>query len=156
MRGLRMRDYLLARGAEQGCCEPAHRAVVPQNGLNMPRLYQTKVWQLQIPDTWTVEDGCGQELVTFFRPDGIGILKVLMADQQSSHQTGGGEDFRGRLPGKTWALTHGASFSRTWALSCRGRKLYVRYSCAAHNAESERLEVDEIVASISESDSQAA
>ena len=118
----------------------------------MPRFYQTKTWRAQIPDAWRVEDRCGEELVTLFRPDGVGMLRVLTAEEQSSEPAAAGEDFSGTLSGRTWAHTYGTSYSRTWALSCRGRKLYVRYSCAAHNAEAELPEVDEIVRSIAESD----
>lgn len=117
----------------------------------MPRFYQTKTWQAQIPDAWRVEDRCGEELVTLFRPDGVGMLRVLTVEEQSSDAAVAGEDFRGMLSGKTWANTFGTSYNRTWALSCCGRKLFVRYSCATHNAEKELPEVYEIVQSISES-----
>lgn len=117
----------------------------------MTRLYQTKTWRVLLPDTWKVEDGCGEGLVTLFRPDGLGMLGVLTVEEQSSDAAAAAEDFRGALSGKTWAHTYGTSYSRTWAMSCLGRKLYVRYSCAAHNAEKELLEVYEIVQSISES-----
>ena len=117
----------------------------------MPRFYQTKTWRAQIPDAWRVEDKCGEELVTLFRPDGVGMLRVLTVEEQPA-AAAGGEDFRGILTGKTWAHTHGTSYNRTWALTCRGLKLLVRYSCAAHNAEAELPEVYEIVQSISESE----
>src|SRR2546430_14147558 len=120
----------------------------------MPRLYQTQIWRAQIPDAWRVEDKCGQSLVTFFRPDGVGMLRVLTVEERPHTLIGSGEDFRGLLPGKTWAAAYGTSYSRTWALSCRGRKLYVMYSCAAQNADLEHSDVDTIVQSISESDSQ--
>jgi len=116
----------------------------------MPRLYETKLWQLQLPDAWSVSDRCGQELVTFFRPDGVGKLTVLTADAETPLRGRQGEEFVGRLSGRTFAFTYGDSFSRTWALSCRGQRLWVRYTCAAKNAELERLEVDEILQSISE------
>lgn len=116
----------------------------------MPRFYQTKTWRAQIPDAWQVEDRCGEELVTLFRPDGVGMLRVLTAEEHYSDAAVAGEDFRGTLSGKTWASTFGTSYNRTWALSCGGRKLYVRYSCAPHNVEKELPEVYEIVQSISE------
>ena len=119
----------------------------------MPHLYETKLWRLQLPDTWRVRDGCGQELVTFFRPDGVGILRVhsgFIADVQVPIQGRQGEEFQGRLSGRTLAGTDGDTFSRTWALSCRGQRLWVRYTCSAKNAELERLEVDEILQSICE------
>jgi hypothetical protein len=116
----------------------------------MPRLYETKLWRLQLPDTWSAEDGCGHELVSFFRPDGVGLLRVLTAEEQSPVQDGPGEHFHGHLSGKTWAATHGDRFIRTWALSCRGQRLWVKYSCSAANAELERSEVDGMLQSISE------
>ncbi|HMC26626.1 MAG TPA: hypothetical protein VKM56_02405 [Verrucomicrobiae bacterium] len=41
----------------------------------MPRVYQTKLWRLEIPDTWKAE-GSG-EYAMFFRPDGLGTLQIL-------------------------------------------------------------------------------
>jgi hypothetical protein len=114
-------------------------------------LYQTKVWQLHLPDAWKVRDRCGQDLVIFFRPDGVGILTVLTADEPET-TAGGGAVFRDLLPGKTREAKSGTSYSRSWTLACRGRRLYIRYSCAAHNSAAELSEVDEIVQSISESD----
>ena len=116
----------------------------------MARLYETKLWRLELPDTWSVRESCGQELVTLFRPDGVGILCVLSVDEQASLTNDHGERFSGFLTGKTYETTHGDKFTRRWALSCCGQKLVVRYSCSAKNAELERLEVDEIVRSISE------
>ena len=72
----------------------------------MPRFYQTKTWRVQIPDAWRVDDKCGEELVTLFRPDGVGMLRVLTVEEQSAVATRG-EDFRGILSGKTWAHTYG-------------------------------------------------
>jgi hypothetical protein len=116
----------------------------------MPRFYETKLWRLQLPDTWSVSDRCGQELVTLFRPDGVGLLTVLTAEEQSPVQRSHGEEFQGRLSGRIYEATYGDRFSRTWALSCRGHRLWLRYTCSAQNAELERLEVDEILQSISE------
>jgi len=116
----------------------------------MPHLYETKLWRLQLPDTWSVSDRCGQELVTFFRPDGVGLLTVWTAGEQSPAPGSHGEEFLGQLSGRTYKATHGDRFSRTWALSCHGQRLWVRYTCSAKNAELERLEVDEILHSISE------
>lgn len=122
----------------------------------MPEFYRTKTWRAQIPDAWRVADEGGEELVTIFRPDGVGMLRVLSAEERSSDATLAGEDFRGTLSGRTWAHTYGPSYSRTWVLSCRGRKLFVRYSCAAHNAEAELPEVYEIVQSITENNDDVA
>ena len=118
----------------------------------MPRHYQTKIWQLQIPDAWQVRDGGGQELVTFFRPDGVGILTVLTADEQQLATIGGDRAVHSPLPAAARESHYGTSFSRTWTLSFRGRRVYVRYTCAATNADVERSQVDEIVQTISESD----
>jgi hypothetical protein len=114
----------------------------------MPRLYQTKIWQLQIPEAWDFRDGPKQHFVTFFRPGGVGLLTVLTTEEPV--QTGTGEDFRGRLPGKTWTTRSRDKIWRTWSLSCRKRRLYVRYTCAAKNAGLEDAEVDEILQSIEE------
>jgi hypothetical protein len=116
----------------------------------MPRLYQTKTWQLQIPDAWAFRDGPKQHFVTFFRPDGVGLLTVFTTDESVQGQTGTGEDFHGRLPGKTWTTRGHDRIWRTWSLSCRKRRLYVRYTCAAKNAGLEDAEVDEILQSIEE------
>jgi len=91
-------------------------------------------------------------LVAFFRPDGVGMLRVLTVDDPSHAVTRKGDVFRGLLDGKIRESNDGKSYRRTWALSCRGRKPIVSYSCAAHNAELEREEVDAIVQSISEID----
>jgi hypothetical protein len=127
------------------------------DGLSMPHVYETKLWRLQLPHTWRVREGDGDEdWVTFFRPDGVGILRVRTGDDfygQSYaqwahvHQP---EEFQGKLSGRTCAGTYEDHVSRTWALSCRGQRLWVRYTCSAKNAELERLEVDEILQSICE------
>ena len=123
---------------------------------DMPRLYQTKTWQLQIPDAWAFRDGPKQHFVTFFRPDGVGLLTVFTTDESVQGRTGTGEDFHGRLPGKTWTTRGHDRIWRTWSLSCRKRQLYVRYTCAAKNAGLEDAEVDEILQSIEEGGPQAA
>jgi len=79
-----------------------------------------------------------------------GFLRVLTAEEQSPVQKGKRDDFRGRLVGKTWTSTHGDTFSRTWALSCLGQRLWVMYRCSAKNSDVECSEVDEILQSISE------
>jgi hypothetical protein len=116
----------------------------------MPRHYKTKVWQMQIPDAWQVREGTGQELVSLFRPDGVGMLTVHTADEQRPAMVGGDRMFRSPLPNEARESHYGTSFSRTWTFSCRGRKVYVRYACAAANSDSERSQVDKIVQTISE------
>ncbi|MDB6123582.1 MAG: hypothetical protein JWQ71_2575 [Pedosphaera sp.] len=119
----------------------------------MPRLYQTKLWQLQIPDGWTKEGS--NQLITFFRSDGVGILSVSMVEGESPFQNDRAEPFRGRLSGTTWTSNSDINFMRIWTLSCRGRQLLVMYRCAAKNAELELSEVDEILQSMSENGSEA-
>lgn len=116
----------------------------------MPRPYQTQLWRLELPDTWQVRDKCGPASVTFFRPDGVGLLHVNTADELPPFQNGQGEGFRGRLAGRAFVAKYGDRFQRTWWLSCRGQCLLVTYTCSAMNAELERSEVDEILQSISE------
>jgi len=70
---------------------------------------------------------------------------------------GVGEVFRGKLTGKYFAgQVHGGTFRRSWSLSCSGRKLSVRYSCAAQNAEFEQAQVDEILQNLEAIDAAAA
>ena len=116
----------------------------------MPRVYQTKLWQLQVPEAWSVEGDKEQRLVTFFRPDGVGLLRVLTDDGQPPEQEGQRDDFRGRLPGTTWSSAGGDRYMRYWSLRCRGCRLLISYTCAAKNADLERSEVDDILQSISE------
>jgi len=114
----------------------------------MPRQYRTKAWQLELPDEWKVS-GCGDEFVTFFRPDGVGTLTVLTTDDDQVTLEGI-EIVREPLPDHGRESEHGTNYSRTWMLRCRGRMLLVRYACAARNKDSERGEVDKIVRTISE------
>jgi hypothetical protein len=118
----------------------------------MRRQYRTKIWQLQLPDEWKVEAAGGQEFVTFFRPDGVGMLTILTTDDSKPATAEGDKIVREPLPDEGRESNYGTSYSRTWMLRCRGRKLLVRYSCAAKNVDSERGEVDQIVRSIAESD----
>jgi hypothetical protein len=122
----------------------------------MPRLYQTKTWQLRIPDEWAFRDDSEQQHVTFFRPDGVGLLSVLTTSLASEGQQAKGEDFTGKLKGKTWTTKGSDKIWRGWFLRCRGQKLYIVYTCAAKNAGLEEAEVDEIVQSIEESGAQTA
>ena len=121
----------------------------------MPRLYQTKTWKLRIPDAWAFRDDPKQQLVTFFRPDGVGLLTVLTTDQSAQGQNAKGEDFCGRLRGKMWTTKGSDRIFRGWSLSCCDRWLYVHYTCAAKNAGLEDAEVDAILQSIEESGAQA-
>ena len=117
----------------------------------MRRQYQTKTWQLELPEEWKVSDTAGHEFVTLFRSDGVGMLTILTTDDSELASAEGDRIIHEPLPDDGRESTYGTSYSRTWLLRCRDRKLLVRYSCAAKNAEAERGEVDEIVRSISES-----
>jgi len=114
----------------------------------MPRIHQTSLWQLQVPDGWEVEGN--NDLVSLFKPDGVGILRILSAAEESAADTLKGGAFHGHLAGSVRTTAEGSTFSRTWTLSCRGQKLFATYRCATKNAELELAEVDELVQSISE------
>jgi hypothetical protein len=131
----------------------------------MPRIHQTRIWQLQIPDGWNVQgDG---ESAMFFRPDGVGMLMVLADDHAPSdlsfaaverfaHESWPeGSAFAavscGSLRGVTGTRTERVTYWRGWWLPCRGRLVYASYQCAAANAAAEREEINEILQSINES-----
>lgn len=124
----------------------------------MPQLYQTTIWQALLPDGWQARK-LRFESATLFKPDGVGQIFVFVyppecegADAKSAtHQ-----NFVGNLRGTSSTSTYGGCLGRSWRLTCRGRTLVVRYSCALANAEIERAEVNEIVQSMAESDAQAA
>jgi len=111
-------------------------------------MHQTSAWELRVLDGWEVE-GTNQ-LVTLFKPDGVGMLRVLTTEQKPGTPESTGDLFRGRLPGSVRTSTDKSTFRRIWSLSCRGQQLFVTYQCASNNAELELAEVDEIVQSISE------
>ncbi len=122
----------------------------------MPKVYQTKIWQAEIPDTWTVESDREQRLVMLFKPDGLGTLKIFVDDEgPPTDRDGGAELYKGRLRGRTWSSCRADRFERYWILWCSGHRLLVSYWSAAKNADVERTEVDEIIRSISESDGNA-
>jgi hypothetical protein len=121
----------------------------------MPRNYQTKFYRLQMPDAWQVS-GDGERVVTLFRPDGVGMLRILTVEEEQPSAAGSDRIFRSPLPEAAREFRIGTNFSRSWTLLCRGRKVYVRYSCAASFADLERSEVDEIIQSISENDDDVA
>lgn len=114
----------------------------------MPRMHQTKTWEMRVPDGWRVEGS--NELVTLFKPDGVGMLTVLTVEQKAPTQEATGDVFRGRLPGSVRTSADRSTFRRIWSLSCRGQWLLVIYHCASNNAELELAQVDEIVQSIAE------
>ena len=111
-------------------------------------MHQAGSWELRVPDGWEVTGS--NELVTLFKPDGVGMLRVLTVEQKAPTPQSTGEVFRGRLPGTVHTNAHTSTFRRIWSLSCRGQRLFVTYQCASNNAELELAEVDEIVQSISE------
>ena len=113
-------------------------------------MHKTRTWELRVLDGWEVEGG--NELVTLFKPDGVGMLRVLTTEQKPPTPDSTGEVFRGRLPGSVRTSADMSTFRRIWSLSCRGQRLLITYQCASNNAELELAEVDEIVQSISETD----
>jgi len=79
------------------------------------------------------------------------MLTVLTTDENKAPpRNGNAKEFIGMLQGRTFETSSVDRFSRHWTLLCGGQWIYVRYSCATKNAESERVRVDEIVRSISE------
>ena len=68
------------------------------------------------------------------------------ADVLAPLQGGQGEEFQGLLSGRTYGETNGETFTRTWALSCHGQRLWVRYTCSAGNAELEWMKYYEAFA----------
>ena len=127
------------------------RAYPVTNRHHMPQLHRAKLWQVVLPDGWRVKSGGGDELVTFWNPEGVGTLAVITLDQNKAPpRNGPGHEFSGKLKGRTFDFTGGDLFARHWTLLCGGQWLYVRYSCAPKNAELEREEVDEILHNISE------
>jgi hypothetical protein len=111
-------------------------------------MHQTRTWELRVPDGWEVKGS--NELVTLFKPGGVGMLRVLTAEQQAPTPEPTGEVFRGRLPGSVRTSADTSTFRRIWSLTCRGQRLFVTYQSASNNAELELAEVDEIMQSISE------
>lgn len=91
-------------------------------------------------------------VVTLFRPDGVGMLTLLTVEEQQPAARGGDRTSPSPLPVTAREFRYGTNFTRRWTLLCRGRKVYVHYSCAASFADLERSEVDQIVQSISEND----
>jgi hypothetical protein len=123
----------------------------------MTQLYQTKVWQVLLPDGWFARSQYF-DCATLFKPDGVGMLHVMVLPSDSElakFKPGFDEQFSGKLQGFTISTT-GKSFIRRWCLSCGSRTLFVKYLCAPTFAENERREVDEILQNMAESDAPAA
>ena len=118
----------------------------------MPQPHRAKLWQVVLPDGWCVKrSGRGDEVVTFWNPEGVGTLAVITLDENKAPpRKSQGQEFSGKLKGRTFDFSGGDLFARHWTLLCGGQWLYVKYSCATKNAELERAEVDEILQSISE------
>jgi len=131
----------------------------------MPHTYQTKLWRLDLLDTWKAE-GSGEDAM-FFRPDGVGQLQVRGSDTVGRHDllayardhsppgTTFSEVSCGRLRGIAGVRIESGTLWRTWWLLCRGQLVYAAYQCAAKNKEDERDELDQIVQSFDESDASA-
>jgi hypothetical protein len=112
----------------------------------MPHVYRTKLWQATLPDGWRATGR--PELVTIWNPEGVGQLRVLAVEEcQAPPRTGNGQEFNGKLQGRTYDYSHG---SRHWTLLCGHQWIYVTYSCARENVELERAQIDEILQSFAE------
>jgi hypothetical protein len=128
----------------------------------MPRIYQTKLWRLQLPDSWKVE-GAGEHAM-MFRPDGVGQLQVhgfdtvgrldvlAYARDHSPPGTALTETRCGRLRGFAGVRVDGDILWRTWWLLCREQLVYVAYQCAEKNRLEESDEIGQILRSFDESD----
>jgi hypothetical protein len=118
--------------------------------LGIMPLFKTKHWQAQLPDGWVGCIDSAQSFATIYSPEGVGMLHLLIFDK-TFDETGKGESFQGGLIGTYYAGTiYKGTFRRSWSLSCCGRALSVRYTCAEHNAEIETQQIDDIVQSIEE------
>jgi hypothetical protein len=122
---------------------------VVRHFYHMAGLYQTEVWQMRLPEQWHVREEDGHAHVTVFRSDGVGLLEIMVTDDAPTAWREEGDDFRGQVFGKTSLLTFNDRFCRWWTLFCGGVSLYVTYRCAAHESDLERLEIDDIVNSLS-------
>jgi hypothetical protein len=120
----------------------------------MPQSFRTDRWQVQLPEGWIAQLNA-PGMVTLYSPSGVGTLRVTFSDAVYDG-AGVGQDFRGKLVGKYYAGTHRGTFRRSWHLSCLGRELMVRYSCAEPNANVEVEQVDEILQNLDEIDDTAA
>ena len=128
----------------------------------MPQIHQTKLWRLELPDSWKVE-GSGEHAL-FFRPDGSGRLQVHGSDtvgrddlpayarDHSPPGTAFTDVTCGRLHGVAGVRIDGNTVWRTWWLLCRGQLVYAAYQCAAKNSSEESDEIDQILQSFDESD----
>jgi hypothetical protein len=117
----------------------------------MPQLYQTKIWQVLLPDGWHAK-ALMFECANFFKPDGVGQLSVMALPEDSDIKPKREGQF-GALTGSYHESNLGHNFSRTWWLACKSRWLLVKYTCAPHFAEDERSEVDKIIETLAESNS---
>ena len=116
----------------------------------MPRRYQTRIWQLQIPDDWKVQASRDQEFVTLYCPEGVGRLTILSLNEELYGGAKGGRSYRGGQIREPSDSVYGTSYSRAWTFFFGGCKVIVRYSCAASNKQLEREHIDAVVRSISE------
>jgi len=132
----------------------------------MPRVYQTALWRLQVPDAWTGK--VWGEHGAFFCRDGVGHLQVYGSDSVDRHDllayardhsppgTTFTEASCGRLRGIAGILTDRNTLWRTWWLLCRGQLVYAVYQCATKNSQDERADLEQILQSFDESSEEAA
>src|SRR5262249_28282129 len=124
----------------------------------MPRVHKSPLWQITVPDTWTIS-GWGY-YITLFRPDGVGMLRVETSDTVGRYDllpyardhSPAGTEFTeascGRFRGVTGVRVENGTFWRTWWFLCRGQRLVqAGYECAAKNREVEFKEVEGIIQS---------
>jgi hypothetical protein len=71
-----------------------------------------------LPDGWRVASGRGDELVTFWNPEGVGTLTVMTLDENNAPPRNGNREFTGKLQGRTYDFLGADLFARHWTLLC--------------------------------------
>ena len=128
----------------------------------MPRPHKTSLWQITVPDAWSIS-GSGDHIM-LFRPDGVGMLHIETSDTVGRYDllayardhSQAGTEFRevscGRFQGFARVRVENGTLWRTWWFLCRGQQLvYAGYECAPKNSGVEFSEVDAIIQSFDES-----
>ena len=130
------------------------------------QIYQTKLWRLEVPDSWKVQ-GSGEH-AAFFRPDGVGYFQVHGSDTVGRHDllayardhspadTTFTDVTCGALSGVAGVRIDGGTLWRTWWLLCRGQLVYAAYQCAVKNSKEESDQLEKILRSFGESDATTA
>jgi hypothetical protein len=128
----------------------------------MSRIHKNSLWQITIPDAWSVS-GSGENIM-LFRPDGVGMLHVVTSDTVGRHDllayardhpppgTEFVEASCGSFRGFVGSRTENGTLWRTWWFLCRGQQLvYAGYECGAKNGQVESSEVEAIIQSFDNS-----